>query len=257
MNRKERIQAIKKRIRQSGTLQLSSIAQEFDVSEMTIRRNLDEILQDTDIHLIRGTFLHLPDLNSSAQLPYSLISASLKNRTAKERIARSALSIIDDEDDILFDAGSTTEVLASILPTHYTGSVLCFSFNVLSHILKRHDIEVTVTGGNFHRSSMIFESTESIHMVRNRRVHKAFISASGIHTRLGVTCSNDYETELKRAGIQSAEQRILLIDASKFTYFNHFHFADIQDFDIIITDNSLDDSIKKEFQNIGVDLRFV
>ena len=257
MNRKERIRAIKKRIREAGSLQLSNIALEFDVSEMTIRRNLDQILQDSDIQLIRGTFLYLPELSSTEQLPYSLLSASLKNRTAKEKIARTALSIIDENDDILFDAGSTIEVLASILPSQHAGSILCFSYNTLTRILQRHGIDVTITGGRFHHNSMIFESSESVQMVQNRRVHKAFMSASGIHKRLGVTCSNEYETALKRAGVQAAEQRILLVDSSKFASFNHFHFASIEDFDIIITDSSLDDSIKKDFQSLDADLRIV
>ena len=257
MNRKERIRAIKKRIREAGSLQLSRIAFEFDVSEMTIRRNLDDILEDSDIQLIRGTFLHFPEIVDSDQHIYSLITASLKNRASKEKIARAALSLISNSDNILLDAGSTTEVLASILPPHHSGSVLCFSYNVLSHILQRHEIEVIITGGYFHQNSMIFESNEAIQMVQNRRVHKAFMSASGVHKRLGITCSNEYETDLKRAGINSAEQRILLVDSSKFSSFKHFHFADLEDFDIVITDNELDVSIIKEIHDIDVDLRLV
>lgn len=257
MNRQRRVQTIRKRIREAGSLLLSSIAREFGVSEMTVRRDLEDILLDPEIQLIRGTFLYLPEASKGGGEPYSLLTASLKNREAKERIARRALSMIADGEDLLFDAGSTIEILASLLPTDHTGTALCFSYNVLTRLLSCTDMNISITGGCFHRRSMLFESREGVELLRRRRVHKAFMSAGGIHPRLGVTCSDEYETDLKRAGIEAAEQRILLADSSKFGSFTSCHYAELNEFDIIITDNLLDKStenalIEGEFELITV-----
>ena len=257
MNRQERVQAIRKRVRQAGSLQLSSVAREFDVSEMTIRRDLEDILLDPEIQLIRGTFLHLPDASVRTGEPYSLVSAALKQREAKERIARRALDFIVPGQDFLFDAGSTIEILASLLPEELSGTAFCFSFNILKHLLDRNELAVHVSGGRFHRRSMVFESSEGVAMVRHRRFHTAFLSASGVHRRLGVTTSDEYETELKRAGLESAEQRILLVDSSKFGQFTQYHFADIDQFDTIITDDLLDKSLQNSLIERNISLIIV
>lgn len=240
MNRQNRVQEIRQRVRQAGSLQLSSVAREFGVSEMTIRRDAEEILLDPEIRLIRGTFLHLPEASNRRGEPYSLLTAGLKQREAKERIARRALDFIEPGQDLLFDAGSTIEILAALLPPEMDGTAFCFSYNVLQQLLEYRELTVHVSGGRFHRRSMVFESPQGVEMVRTRRFHTAFLSASGVHQRLGVTTSDEYETELKRAGLESAQQRVLLVDSSKFGKFTPFHFADIDDFDVIITDNLLD-----------------
>ena len=248
------MQTIQKRVRQAGSLQLSSVAREFDVSEMTIRRDLDDILLDPEIQLIRGTFLHLPEASNRSGEPYSLVSAALKQREAKERIARRALDFVEPGQDFLFDAGSTIEILASLLPEDFSGTAFCFSYNVLKHLLDRRELTVHVSGGRFHRRSMVFESREGVEMVQRRRFHTAFLSASGVHPRLGVTTSDEYETELKRAGLESAQQRILLVDSGKFGQFTQYHFADIEQIDTIITDNLLDKSLENSLLERGVSL---
>jgi len=257
MNRQKRVQTIRKRVREAGSLQLSSVAHEFGVSEMTIRRDLEDILLDPEIQLIRGTFLHLPEAPKGGGEPYSLLTASLQNREAKERIARRALSMIEAGENLLFDAGTTIEILASLLPNDHTGSALCFSYNVLTRLLSCPNMSISITGGRFHRRSMLFESREGVELLRRRRVHKAFMSAGGIHRRLGVTCSDEYETDLKKAGLEAAEQRILLADSSKFGSFTACHFADIDEFDIIITDNLLDKSSRKVLEKGNIELVLV
>jgi len=241
----QRVQAVRKRVRQVGSLQLSSVARDFGVSEMTIRRDTDDILLDPEIQLIRGTFLYLPEASNRRGEPYSLLTAALTQREAKERIARRALDFIEPGQNFLFDAGSTVEILSSIVPPEMNGTAFCFSYNVLQQLLDCKELTVHVSGGRFHRRSMVFESQQGVEMVRQRRFHTAFLSASGVHQRLGVTTSDDYETELKRAGLESAEQRVLLVDSSKFGKFTPHHFADIDQFDIIITDNLLN----KNYQN--------
>jgi DeoR family deoxyribose operon repressor len=78
-----------------------------------------------------------------------------------------------------------------------------------------------------------------------------------VHRRLGVTTSDEYETELKRAGMESAEQRILLVDSSKFGRFTQYYFADIDQFDTIITDNLLDKSLQTPYLERGISLIIV
>jgi len=255
MNVREiRVKEIQQMIKDSASITIKDMAKELQVSKMTIRRDLDQILEDPRIKLIRGMLIYNRTPDGDDESKYSIISASTLNQGAKERIAEKAKSLLEPGDSIIIDAGSTTELLARGLPKDLNIEVTCFSLNILNEILKNGNCSVTLPGGEFHCSSMIFRSREGIELLKRTRVKKAFISAYGVNLRLGVTCSANFERELKLTAINSAEQRILLVDSSKLGKVNNVHFADLEDFDTIITDNLIEDETAREIQNRGITL---
>ncbi len=183
-----------------------------------------------------------------------MISASTLNQELKKRIAHKAISLLNPGDTVIIDAGSTTELLARFIPAEFDLEVICFSLNIFNETLKKKNFSITLTGGKFHPSSMVFQSREGIELLEKTRVKKAFISAYGINLKLGVTCSAYFEREIKMKAIRAAEQRILLVDSSKFGEVKNIHFADLEDFDIIITDNELDKNILQEIRGMGITL---
>ena len=255
--RENRVKEIQQIIKKTASITIQKLAVKLDVSKMTIRRDLDQILKDPEIQLIRGMLIYNHISKPDEESKYSIISASTLNKGIKERIAYKAKSILEPGDTIIIDAGSTTELLARIIPKDLNIEVTCFSLNILNEILKNGSCSVTLPGGKFHCSSMIFQSREGIELLKKTRVKKAFISAYGVNLRLGVTCSADFERELKRTALNSAEQRILLVDSSKFGKVTNIHFADLEDFDTIVTDNQLPDNIVTEIRNRGITLHIV
>jgi len=255
MNRREkRVNKIQTIVREVSSITIKDLALKLDVSKMTIRRDLDRILSDPKIQFIRGMLIYNSTPPGGVESKYSVISASTLNRKAKERIAEKAISLLEPDDTIIIDAGSTTELLASIIPEDLKLEVICFSLNILNHILKNKNCSITLPGGKFHPSSMVFQSREGIKLLENTRVKKAFISAYGVNLKLGVTCSAYFEREMKMTAINAAEQRILLADSSKFKKVKNIHFADLEDFDIIITDNKLPRDIAEKIEKRGITL---
>ena len=255
--RESRVKKIQQIIKESASITIKNLALELHLSKMTIRRDLEQILEDSEIQLIRGMLIYNHISDSDEDSKYSVISASTLNHGSKEKIAEKAKSLLESEDTIIIDAGSTTEMLARIIPKDLKIEVTCFSLNILNEILNNGSCSVTLPGGKFHCSSMIFQSREGIELLKKTRVKKAFISAYGVNLRLGVTCSADFERELKLTALNSAEQRILLVDSSKFGKVNNVHFADLEDFDIIITDNLLPKETAQEIRNRGITIFMV
>jgi len=251
--RENRVKKIRQIIKESGTITIQQLAVEFNVSKMTIRRDLDQILKDPEIRLIRGTLIY-NETSGGDGSKYSLISASTLNQAAKKRIAAKARSMLEPNDTIIIDAGSTTELLAQSIPTTLKLDIFCYSLNIINEILKKEDCSITLLGGKYHPSSMVFQSSEAIDLLKKTRVKKAFISAYGVNFRLGVTCSADFERELKRTSINSAQQRILLVDSSKFGKVNNIYFADLEDFDLIITDSRLSEETEEVVHSRGIAL---
>lgn len=253
----KRVSKICELIKLRNSLTIRELAEILNVSIMTIRRDLDDILDDPEIQMIRGMFLYTPQKEMEEGSPYSVISASTEDKEAKIRIAEEAVSLIEEEDHILIDAGSTTEFFAKRLPDNLKMTVLCFSLNILNIIIGKKDTSVILPGGMYHSSSMLFESREGIELIKNTRVNKAFISASGVNLRLGATCSAEFERELKKTALESAHTRILLVDSSKFDKLQKRYFADLKNFDIIITDRGLSQEIASDIRSQKIELRIV
>lgn len=147
-SREERVNKIQTIVRESSSITIKDLALKLDVSKMTIRRDLDRILSDPKIQFIRGMLIYNSTLSSGEESKYSVISASTLNREAKERIADKAISLLEPDDTIIIDAGSTTELLAGIIPENLKLEVICFSLNILNHILKNKNCSITLPGEN-------------------------------------------------------------------------------------------------------------
>ena len=169
----------------------------------------------------------------------------------KRRIALKAASLIEPDDIIILDAGSTSELIAKNLPTEHPITVICYSLNIASVISKRPNCSLILAGGIYHESSMIFESQEGLNLIKRNRAKKAFVTASGISTKLGITCSNFFESTTKQIILESCLTSILVADSSKFGEIQTGHFSDLENFDIIITDSGLPEEFKDEINKLG------
>jgi len=247
-----RLEHIRSAVMTAGSMTINELADRLGVAGMTIRRDLADIAGADGFVLVRGTLFHTGKQVSGSGHPYSSITAKTEHADQKTRIARAALALLEPADSIIIDAGSTTEYFVTMIPAELELSVFCFSLNILMGLLEKRNARIMLTGGLYHNSSMMFESREAIKLLRNSRSKKAFISASGVNLKLGITCSDDFESELKRTAIQSAQERILLVDSSKFGKVQTGFFAEVNDFERIITDDGAPPEIVDAIRDLGV-----
>jgi DeoR family deoxyribose operon repressor len=216
------------------------LAAELAVSEMTVRRDLAALAEDDLVTLIHGgAFLNPRGSGAFEESRYSLRHEESRHRAAKMRIGAAAADLVEPRDIIIIDAGSTTEFLAADLPADLPLTILCYSLNSLMAVHRRSRCRLIFPGGYFHANTLMFESAEGLELIRRSRATRAFISASGVNDRLGVTCSNAYEVAAKKAAINSSLQKILVVDSSKFGRVRSSYFADLEDFDAVITDEGI------------------
>ncbi len=222
------------KIHKSATVQ--ELTEFLDVSHMTIRRDVSSLVEKEVLRVIHGGVIYNDDTHTDG---YRMSLARTDMLDEKQKIARKAVSLIEPNDSIIIDAGSTGELIATFLPQDFPLSVICYALNIASIVAKKPNCTLIVTGGYYHESSMVLESPEGLELLKQNRANKAFITASGVSTSLGITCSNFFERAIKRAALDSCYTSILVADSSKFDIIKPGHFADIEDFDIIITDNGI------------------
>ena len=238
-----------------NAVNVRGLSKALKVSEMTVRRDLNLLSRENIVRLMHGAAvlnpLNRPDTNEDR---YIIDKQEVINREKKMRIGKKALSLINPDDIIIIDTGSTTDCLARALPYDLSISVLCFALNILTAVNMRKNCKISFAGGELHRDTLMFESQEGINLIKRFRANKAFISASGINLKLGVTCSTQYETETKQACISSALENILLVDSSKFDKIKPGYFADIKDFDMVVTDDGIPFEYEEHIKELGIKL---
>ena len=235
---------------------VQELARALDVSHMTIRRDLAPLVEGELVKILHGSVILHPRNDARAgENYYSLMAAGAQNTERKRRIGELAATLIEADDSLIIDAGSTTECLARALPTDRPYTVLGWSLNVLAETVRRKNCRTVFAGGVFHDNTLMFESPEGLAMIARFRAAKAFVSAAGVSERFGVTCMNSYERETKTAAMRSSIRKILLVDSSKFGVVRSDHFADLSDFDEIVTDGGIAGEYRRIIEDTGIVLR--
>jgi len=256
MRKPERIQRIVETLRSqaAGVSSIRELAGRLDVSEMTIRRDLELLASDNVVRLLHaGAVLVTPAAEASPPR-YSLSEAGSHMAEEKRRIGRKAASLIRPQDIVIIDSGSTTESLVNAIPDGLPLTLICFSLNILVAAHRNKECRIVFAGGVLHENTLMFESPEGAQLIGRYRANKAFLSASGVSDRLGVTCANSYEVETKKAAIASSLERILVADSSKFGRIHPSHFAELRDFSTLVTDAVLPAENAEFIRGNGIEL---
>ena len=256
--RTKRLNNIVEYLQKNQSADVKELAERLYVSDMTIRRDLKILEGENVVRLMHGgVFLNPAEQGGNIDNDYTLPSATAKKMPEKKRIAEKAVSLIEPNEAITIDTGSTMEVFSRLIPNDMNLNILCYSLNVLNEVSKRKDNQIIFAGGFFHESSLMFESPEGLSLIRRTRTNKAFISAAGVNAELGVTTKIQQERDVKEAIMESSQSRILLIDSSKFGRVQTNYFANLEDFDIIITDTGITEEYIQIIKNLDIQLHIV
>ncbi len=253
-----RINYLLNRLSINGFASIKELSKKLEVSEMTIRRDLRELSKNKVVTLIPGgAVLKRNPLVETDEEKYLIQTAESLMLEEKIKISRKAASLIDPNEVIIIDTGSTTENLPKFIPENMPLTVICYALNILFNVYENKNWKLVFPGGYFHNNTLMFESPEGIEIIKKIRANKAFISAAGVSEKLGVTCATVYEKETKRTVIESSDVKILLVDSTKFGKIKISHFADLTDFDIIITDIEISEEFEEIIKKIGIKLYIV
>ncbi len=225
----------------NGPTKINKLSKYFYVSEMTVRRDVDELISRNLVSLKTGLVMLIQPLNTKIMShgEYFIDDAENYQLEEKNRIAKKALEFIKNNDVLMIDNGTTTEQIARMFPDNLRVTVITSNFRVAQLLMYKPLVTLIVTGGLFHNDTFMFESSEGLKLINKFRGGRVFVSCSGIHRDLGITCNKMYEIENKQAMIDSSGEKYLVVDSTKFGMIHAYHFAEITEFDYIITDSNI------------------
>lgn len=243
-------------LKEKNGASIKELAVALNVSEMTIRRDLNILKLQNAITLIHGAAIYNSE-NKLKDKNYDLFKEKDKCASEKYNIGKKAISLLKPNDVIIIDTGTTTEYIARLIPDDLPLTIICYTTNVLVEIYKKPLIKIIFAGGFYHRNSQMFQSPEAIELIKRTCANKVFISASGVNKELGVTCVNHYEIETKNTAIKSSIEKILMVDSTKFDKIGPAYFSDITEFDTIITDSHISKKWIDYIKELNIQLHIV
>jgi DeoR family deoxyribose operon repressor len=251
-----RLQQIQALIKQQGSLTIGAVSREMGVSEMTVRRDVKNLEPGLGISIINGVLFYQAP-NGARDEEYELSSETDRHSAEKERIGRMAAGMIEPDDIIIIDGGTTTEKMVPHIPESLPLTALCYGYNILFELQKKPNISLIVAGGYYHRGTSMFESASGIELIKQTRANKVFLSCAGAHESLGFTHAQSHETLTVQTAIASSHKKIMLADSSKFGVLRPSFFAQLSDMDVIITDSGISGEWRDILNEAGAELHIV
>lgn len=241
--RVERIDNIIEFVYKNKNVTLDQICDNFNISKSTVRRDLSEILKDSNLQKTYGGITLKNKLDNRKYLT-SFNERNIENIDKKLAISKKAATIVEDNDIIFIDSGTTTFYMADYLDKINNLTILTNNLEVIFRAAKYKNINLISLSGTLNRETLSFVGTTSISTIKKFNMSKAFMATTGFSILNGVTNSSPLEFDIKRTVISKSSKIILLADSSKFNSVSLMTYCDLEDIDILITDKMPDKEIK-------------
>ncbi len=250
MTKEQRHEAIMEMLIKHGSVLVSELVDQLEVSAVTVRKDLTELEKKDRLYRSHGRAVLInPYINNR--------SVNEKEKLAtdeKHAIGREAARLITRDDSIAIASGTTVHALArNIQPIHRL-TVVSASLPV-SNILSQHEsIDIIQLGGMLRHSSLSVVGEYSARILEDCSFSKLYLGVDGIDFDYGITTTEMREAALNQKMMAASQKTIVLADSSKFGRRGFAKIADMDAVDIIITDAGVSPKIIKKVEDLGIDL---
>ena len=240
----ERQRQILDRLHAEREVKIAELKAVFDVTEMTLRRDLEKLEAAGNIRRTFGGAI-LIGRNIALQERFGIMS------DAKGKIGKAAAALVQPGESIFLDAGTTTLQIAKYLPARLPITVITNAVTIAAELMGKQ-IQTIVTGGVLIEATAAMAGPHAEKMLSGLAFDRVFLGATGVSGTHGFSNSNILEAEIKKMAIQRSKETNIVIDHSKFGSQVLFSFAELADVQRIITDRSPDEELRLACEEAGI-----
>ncbi|MFF3291015.1 DeoR/GlpR family DNA-binding transcription regulator [Streptomyces sp. NPDC003023] len=246
----ERQQEIMRLARESGRVDVLSLAEEFQVTAETVRRDLKALDRAGLVRRVHGGAIPVGQLDFEPDLAERDAVAA----DEKERIARAALAELPGDGSVILDAGTTSARLAAAFPVDSPLTVVTHALPVAARLADHPGIALHLVGGRVRHRTRAAVDAWALRAYGEIKADVVFLATNGFDVEGGLTTPDLAEAAVKRAAVAAARRVVLLADSAKFGQQHFARFGDLTDVDLLITDTGLspDDARAIEAQGTEV-----
>ncbi len=237
----ERQLLIAVRVTEAGRVTVNELAERFNITRETVRRDLDALESARQLRRVHGGAVAMNRLSMSEP---SITERQTQHQDEKARIAAAALTLVPTSRtaSIILDAGTTTERLAERLVDWTPASpddrllVITNGLPIALKLAVNDDIQVHILGGRVRGLTSAIVGSSTTAQLEALRTDIAFVGTNGVDAQFGFSTPDSVEAAVKTAMIRSARRVVALVDSSKLGEESLVRFASLRDVDTLITE---------------------
>ncbi|MCT2588929.1 DeoR/GlpR family DNA-binding transcription regulator [Streptomyces sp. N2-109] len=246
----ERQQEILRLARERGRVDVVSLAEEFQVTAETVRRDLKALDRAGLLNRVHGGAIPAGRLDFEPDLAERDALAA----DEKDRIAQAALEELPAGGNVIIDAGTTAARLAAAVPLDSDLTVVTHALPVAARLADHPGIALHLVGGRVRHRTRAAVDAWALSAYGQVNADVAFLATNGFSPEGGLTTPDLAEAAVKRAMIAAARRVVLLADSGKLGQEHFARFGDLSHVDVLITDTGLADDAARALKRQGTEV---
>ena len=248
----ERRNLILEKLQTEKRVVVSELSQLYDVSEETIRRDLDKLEKEGLATKSYGGAVI--NENVSIDLPFNI--RKNQNVAGKQKMAEIVASLVQDGDHIFLDASTTAVFIAKALKEKERLTVITNSMEILIELSDVSGWYIISTGGVMKEGYLAFLGSRTEEAIRSYYVDKVFFSCKALDQEWGIMESQEAFGTTKKAMLASGRRKILVVDSTKFDQTAFSVAGKLRDLDMVVTDKKPSEKWLACFTDAGIECRY-
>lgn len=253
MLNEERRRAILDLLRRDGRVLVTDLAQQFETSQVTIRKDLEILHAQGFVHRTHGGAL--PSREGALADP-TLREKEKLHRREKIRIAEAAAAMVQEGQVVILDSGTTTTAIARALRNFHHLTIVTNAVNIASE-LAGADPEVILTGGALRKNSFSLVGPIAEDTLRRLNADLLFLGVDGFDVHYGLSTPNLLEAKVNRVMAEISKRVVAVCDASKFGHRSLSLIVPPTGLHHVITDHGAPKSDLKALKKSGIEVTLV
>ncbi len=247
MLKRERQNYILEEIRIYNQVRSTTLSEKLQVSEDTIRRDLKELSDAGKILKVHGGAM-----SSNGYIPFSHQDREVHAHAEKVKIVKKGLSLIQDDQVILMDGGTTNLELVRLLPASLKATIFTNSIPVALQLTEHPTVQVNLLGGKVLKNAQVTIGLDVIESLEEIRAELCFIGTRSLDSKQGITDINREEAQVKRALMNAAATTVSMCISEKIGAIQPYMVAAPDRLDILITELDPRSPLLDQFGHLGL-----
>ncbi|HPE86867.1 MAG TPA: transcriptional repressor AgaR [Bacteroidales bacterium] len=241
---------ILEKLRVNKNITVNELIKKFQVSAVTIRKDLDQLERKNQLLKVRGGAIHISNTNIGEDMDLGVKQE--KNKTEKQNIGKIAVTLIQENDTIILDSGTTTMEIAKRLEKFQNITIITNALNIAQYLAGYKRFNVIIPGGYLRNKSLSMVGSMAESCLRNFFVDKLFLGIDSFDPEKGVSTPNMEEASINQTMISIAREVIAVFDSSKFHRQSFAHIAPLSKINTIITDSGISREMVEQLESRNI-----
>ena len=248
MLKKERQFSILSQLREQKKVLSNELSQVLNVSEDTVRRDLKELASQGKLLKVHGGAL------TTSQKVFSYHQDAIFDHDIKSKIAKKAITLIENNDVLIVGGGTTNLELVALMPDELNITVFTYSLPVAMRLSEHPNIEVIIFGGKLMKQARITIGLDMIQYISKIRADACFLGSSGIDIDTGLMEIDLDVSQLKKSIVNVSDKVIIMSTSEKIDTKQRFLVCELDRINSLITELNPEASILEGFKRRGLQI---